>query len=252
MDDWSKKTDMGVEPNADGWSYGGTDIYSVAGGILTINSQTPGGTTTGNMQISPSLSKATGWTVQWSMQVVDVDGTGNTLIFQIQDTRSYCNIKFFNGEINWEQLGDPGGDITMDTTDTYHVYKLERQAGSDDIKFYVDDVLKKTYTDGSTTPLTSNFLQQDADATSGNNCTAYVDYIYYKNDGVHVGSVDITVTSSVQAFTISQPTPTARISKSVSVDVQTINCISPVPTTPIVITYTDKYSTQNNVYRDKY
>src|ERR1044071_7783379 len=121
---WTKRTSMFVHPSSDGWTANGYNFYTVSNGILRADSITPGGGNTGYLSISPNLKKSIGWTIEWRMKIINVAGSAsaNTCIFQITDDSTYNNIRFENGKVNWEQSG---GNYTFDTTNTFHVYKLE-------------------------------------------------------------------------------------------------------------------------------
>jgi hypothetical protein len=176
---WTKRTSMFVKPSSDGWALNGTDIYTATNGILRGDSITPGGGITGYYLISPNLKKSIGWTCEWRMRVINITGSAgsNTLIFQIFDDNDYNNIRFENGKVSWEQ----SGDYTMDTTDAFHVYKLERAAGANLITLYVDGTSRLTVTSGGSAQTSAIYLFRDADG--GNGFQADLDYFHYKNTG---------------------------------------------------------------------
>ena len=177
---WTKRTNMFVKPSSDGWAINGTDFYTVSNGILRGDSITPGGGNTGYYSISSNLKKAIGWTCEWRMRVISVLGSAsaNTLIFQITDDSTYNNIRFENGKVNWEQ---PNTNYTFDTTDAFHIYKLERAAGANLITLYVDGTSRLTHSDAGTGQTSEIDMFHDADGANG--FKADLDYFHYKNTG---------------------------------------------------------------------
>jgi hypothetical protein len=177
---WTKRTSMFVHPGSDGWTVNGLNFYTATNGILRADSISPGGGNTGYLSISPNLKKSVGWTCEWRMKIINVLGSAgaNTCIFQITDDSTYSNIRFENGKVNWEQ---PGTNYTFDTTDTFHVYKLERVAGANLITLSVDGTSRITHSDAGSGQTSAINMFFDADGANG--FTADLDYFHYKNTG---------------------------------------------------------------------
>jgi len=187
---WTKETNMGVLPSADGWTYNGSapeaTYASVAGGILITDSNTIGGLSQSSYYIAPAFNNATGWTVEAKIKVISYSGTQfqQQLRISIRDGVWLENLLISNLGI---KLSVSGETYAFDTTDAFHVYRITGIGTV--VKVYVDGILRLTGT--LSFALASDYMDfGDISAINGENSKAEWNYIKYSTAGAYAPAFD--------------------------------------------------------------
>ncbi|MHA1302203.1 MAG: hypothetical protein ACTSPI_00685 [Candidatus Heimdallarchaeaceae archaeon] len=163
-----------VEPDADGWTLSGADYCSVAGGICTIDTVTPGGTAKCSYQKTPAVDFDSGITAEIRVKVISSSAAGN-LTFLVGDNAQDETIHLFLYTDHILFKGSTTETYNMNTTDDFHTYRITVSGTT--AKLYIDGILRITLTVRSLT-LTYNFIRfGDDSSTDGYNSKSEWDYV---------------------------------------------------------------------------
>ncbi|MCD4843833.1 MAG: hypothetical protein K8R25_05020 [Methanosarcinales archaeon] len=178
---WTEVLDMDVLPDIVGWEkYTSGGSASVSGGILTID-------TIGNDaylqfdQRNPgsdwfdNVDNSKGWVVEARLQVDDMTEDDAYLVIWTHDRTWLTQLRIYKDYISWY----PGHTLYyMDTTDTYHIYRIEGKGNS--YKVYVNGNLA---IDGVVTSGGGTFTISFGDGHGGTQTKSYWDYFRYSTVG---------------------------------------------------------------------
>jgi len=190
---WTKITDMSVLPSADGWTYSGTigelTACSVSNGILTMNN-TGAGAVYCRYLIDPAFDSTIGYSIELKMQLVSVESTGFVYIWfqNVGGAKGdYFEIKTSNIQFEYASAGT--ATYSMDTTDTFHIYRIVVLGTN--AKVYVDGVLRlnSTLTSGGNP---NNLVVGDENGGGTANINTQWNYIkYYTGAGKNMNEITI-------------------------------------------------------------
>jgi hypothetical protein len=176
---WTHEYTANVEPDDDGWNLitnSGGDLAIVNGGILNLDTTPENVWWWYNKNIG--ASNAVGTTYEINMKVNSVSFKGLTIT--LRDGTWYEGLFFYPDRI--EMFVDVPIVYFMDTTDTFHTYRLTFK--NNDYMVYVDGVLVLDGTDGLSASTGANLCQfGDTDNAAGVDSYSEWDYIRYNVSG---------------------------------------------------------------------
>jgi len=171
---WDIQYEGNVEPDDDGWTLGGTDYASCAGGILTIE-------TTADAQNcyyykTPDIDFDTGFTLKFRAKVISTGGVADNLRFNIRDgtQNERVDIALYTFKITATKSTGWSDICTFNTTAAYHTYILTVKGTT--AKLYIDNVLKGSW---SVNTIVTDDLIQFGESDSAMHGKIEIDYIYY-------------------------------------------------------------------------
>ena len=214
---WTKKTNMAILPSADGWTYGGTaggdgdpawtntddmttdpaattwsyavgdaplvrsDFISLAGGILTLDSEIHGGTNYMVYYKNILMVNATGHTHEFKMKVISKNNNAYDagLTYWIRDNAWSEQLQF---KMDGIHLQNANISFAMDTHTDFHIYRITIKGTA--INVYVDGIVRLTAV--LSVADASQYVNWGDQPVSGGHSKSEWDYLKYSIAGVFV------------------------------------------------------------------
>ena len=174
---WVEEYEADVEPDSYGWTLYGTDLASVSGGILTIDTTGGAALQCQYMKFYPMVmpNLVGGFTIKFRAKVT----TADLGAFHMWPNDGQNGV-FYQLYLTASAVYQASTKICdFDTTDGYHVYRVYTSGTTG--KLFIDDVYKGSFTlqtTGGGTPLISF-----GDASGDKTLKIEIDYIYFGYGG---------------------------------------------------------------------
>jgi hypothetical protein len=190
---WEGAYEANVLPNSTGWMLGNANsnnYAAISGGVLTINSM---GTNTApywkRTDVAFDFNNGVSLEFQLKFDEREASVSYSSCNFQISNLNYTAYIELGTDRINVSYLNANGvevlyGSYSMNTSDTFHTYRLTARTGSNNLNLYIDNDVTPVIT-GTLCPITNGTsILSFGDGTGAADAKYELDYLRWTTQGV--------------------------------------------------------------------